>query len=211
MSLDPQITAFLDQEDAHLAAVLREHRWAVQWVGPGAESGQPPFAYTIGLFGLGHPELVVSGVGPAVARGMLNWAAALVVAGRDLVPGEELSRETGGRLVVEVLPQPRRDRVRREPLVSPAGRVLGARPPADLARRRRPLPVGRRLRRAPRRSGPAGDVECLTTAHAGSTTYWPIIPWSSCHRTWQWYMNGVRSSAGWAKCTSSSSGVRGGT
>ncbi|WP_029431436.1 DUF4262 domain-containing protein [Blastococcus sp. URHD0036] len=106
MSLDPQITAFLDQEDAHLAAVLREHRWAVQWVGPGEESGQPPFAYTIGLFGLGHPELVVSGVGPAVARGMLNWAAALVIAGRDLVPGEELSRETGGRLVVEVCPNP---------------------------------------------------------------------------------------------------------
>jgi hypothetical protein len=106
MSLDPQITAFLDQEDAHLAAVLREHRWAVQWVGPGEESGQPPFAYTVGLFGLGHPELVVSGVGPAVARGMLNWAAALVVAGRDLVPGEELSTETGGRLVVEGCPNP---------------------------------------------------------------------------------------------------------
>ena len=106
MSLDPQITAWLDQEDAHLAAVIREHRWAVQWVGPGEESGQAPFAYTIGLFGLGHPELVVSGVGPAVARGMLNWAAALVVAGRDLVPGEELSRETGGRLVVEVCSNP---------------------------------------------------------------------------------------------------------
>ena len=106
MSLDPQTTAWLDQEDAHLAAVIREHRWAVQHVGPGEEPGQPPFAYTIGLFGLGHPELVVSGVGSSVAHGMLTWVAGLVAAGRDLVPGELLHREPGGRLVVEVCPNP---------------------------------------------------------------------------------------------------------
>ena len=52
MPLDPQTTAWLDQEDAHLAAVIREHRWAVQYVGPGDAPDQPSFAYTIGLFGL---------------------------------------------------------------------------------------------------------------------------------------------------------------
>ncbi|MGY1742702.1 MULTISPECIES: DUF4262 domain-containing protein [unclassified Blastococcus] len=106
MSLDPQTTAWLDQEDARLAAVIREHRWAVQYVGPGEEPGQPPFAYTIGLFGLGHPELVVTGVGAAVAHAMLNWAAGLVAAGRDLVAGELLRREPHGRLVVEACPNP---------------------------------------------------------------------------------------------------------
>ncbi len=106
MSLDPQTTAWLDQEDAHLAAVIREHRWAVQFVGPGEEPGQPPFGYTIGLFGLGHPELVVAGVGASAASGMLTWAAGLVAAGRDLVAGELLVREPAGRLVVEVCPNP---------------------------------------------------------------------------------------------------------
>jgi Domain of unknown function (DUF4262) len=55
MTHDPQTTAWLDQEDAHLAQVIRAHRWAVQYVGEGEEPGEPAFGYTIGLFGLGHP------------------------------------------------------------------------------------------------------------------------------------------------------------
>ncbi len=107
MSLDPQTTAWLDQEDAHLAAVIREHRWAVQYVGPGEEPGEPAFGYTIGLFGLGHPELVVAGVGADAAHRMLQWAAGLVAGGRDLVPGELLLHDDGERaLVVETCPNP---------------------------------------------------------------------------------------------------------
>ena len=107
MSLDPQTTAWLDQEDAHLAAVIREHRWAVQYVGPGDDPGQPAFGYTIGLFGLGHPELVVVGVGAEAASAMLQWAAGLVAGGRDLVPGELLVHDDGAReLVVETCPDP---------------------------------------------------------------------------------------------------------
>ena len=64
MTHDPQTIAWLDQEDAHLAQVIRAHRWSVQYVGAGDEPDEPPFGYTVGLFGLGHPELVVVGLGP---------------------------------------------------------------------------------------------------------------------------------------------------
>jgi hypothetical protein len=61
MTSDPQTIAWLDQEDAHLAQTIRVHRWAVQYVGEGEEPDEPAFGYTIGLYGLGHPELVVVG------------------------------------------------------------------------------------------------------------------------------------------------------
>jgi hypothetical protein len=107
MTSDPQVVAWLDQEDAHLAQVIRAHRFAVQFVGPGDETDEPPFGYTIGLFGLGHPELVVVGVGHDIAHGMLGRVARIVVGGRNLVPGEVL-HDDGGRalLTVEVLPNP---------------------------------------------------------------------------------------------------------
>lgn len=107
MSLDPQTTAWLDQEDAHLARVIRRHRWAVQHVG-GEDDDEPPFGYTIGLFGLGHPELVVVGLGVDTAHAVLQRVAGEVAAGRDLVPGE-LVRWDGGRpgqLFVEPSPNP---------------------------------------------------------------------------------------------------------
>ena len=107
MSLDPQTTAWLDQEDAHLVRVIRRHRWAVQYVGS-EDDDEPPFGYTIGLFGLGHPELVVVGLGVDTAHAVLQRVAEDVAAGRDLVPGE-LVRWDGGRpgqLFVEPSPNP---------------------------------------------------------------------------------------------------------
>jgi hypothetical protein len=108
MTNDAQTTAWLDQEDAHLAQVIRAHRYALQYVGAGDARDEPAFAYTIGLFGLGAPELVVVGLGAGAAQSALDAVAGLVAAGRDLVPGELLGPdETGGRpLVVEVLPDP---------------------------------------------------------------------------------------------------------
>ncbi len=104
---DPQTTAWLDQEDARLAQIVRAHRWAVQYVGAGEEPGEPAFGYTIGLFGLGHPELVVVGLGGDPTHAMLDRVAGLVADGRDLVPGELLTREGwDGQLVVEILPNP---------------------------------------------------------------------------------------------------------
>jgi hypothetical protein len=107
MSPDPQTTAWLDQEDAHLARVIRQHRWAVQYVGPGDEDDEPCFGYTIGLFGLGHPELVVVGLAMDATHGVLQEVAGEVAAGRDLVPGELVLRDDRtGRLCVEISPNP---------------------------------------------------------------------------------------------------------
>ena len=107
MTSDPQTIAWLDQEDAHLAQVIRTHRFAVQYVGAGDEPDEPPFGYTIGLFGLGHPELVVVGVGHDVAHGMLSRIARAVIGGRNLVPGEVVRHDDGHALLtVEALPNP---------------------------------------------------------------------------------------------------------
>ena len=114
MTHDPQTVAWLDQEDARLAQIIRAHRFAVQYVGAGDEHDEPAFGYTIGLFGLGHPELVVVGAGPRVSHGLLD-------------PG----RRHGGRR-----PRPRRRRGARvataarrvvvEELPNPGEVVLGA-------------------------------------------------------------------------------------
>jgi len=104
---DPQITAWLDQEDTHVAQLIRAHRWLVQYVGPGDGPEAPPFGYTVGLFGLGHPELVVVGLGHPNTHAILQRVAGLVADGRDLAPGELLTfpdRPDG--LVVEELPNP---------------------------------------------------------------------------------------------------------
>jgi hypothetical protein len=110
---DAQTIAWLDQEDTHLAQLIRAHRWAVQYVFPAdeddddADPGGPPFGYTVGLFGLGHPELVVVGLGHDDSHAILQRVAGLVADGRDLVPGELLTfpdRPDG--LVVEPVPNP---------------------------------------------------------------------------------------------------------
>jgi hypothetical protein len=104
---DPQIIAWLDQEDAHLARTIRTHRLAVQYVADGEEGDEPCFGYTVGLFGLGHPELVAVGLEYEDTGGLLNKVAGLVVAGRDLVPGEVLRDDDGTPVVtVEVVPNP---------------------------------------------------------------------------------------------------------
>jgi hypothetical protein len=108
MTTDPQTIAWLDQEDANLAQLVRAHRWAVQYVGAGDEPGEPPFGYTVGLFGLGHPELVLVGLGADSTHVVLGLVAEMVCDGRDLVPGELLTWADRAhlRLVVEVLPNP---------------------------------------------------------------------------------------------------------
>ncbi|SOC46479.1 protein of unknown function [Blastococcus aggregatus] len=104
MTQDAQTIAWLDQEDARLAQLIRRHGWAVQYVSADEEE-EPSFAYTVGLFGLGHPELVVVGVGYDTACGLLNRVGDMVLDGRDLVAGEVIRDDDGVPvLAVEVLP-----------------------------------------------------------------------------------------------------------
>ncbi|RZU30602.1 DUF4262 domain-containing protein [Blastococcus saxobsidens] len=107
MTHDPQLIAWLDQEDAHLTRTIRSHRVAVQYVQRGEGPDEPPFGYTVGLFGVGHPELVVVGLGHGATGDVLDEVAALVLGGRDLLPGELVVLEGGERLLtVEPLPNP---------------------------------------------------------------------------------------------------------
>lgn len=105
---DAQTIAWLDQEDAHLAQTIRIHRLAVQYVAAGEGADEPCFGYTIGLFGLGHPELVAVGLDHDAAGGLLDKVAGFVVAGRVLVPGEVLHDDESGLpvITVEVVPNP---------------------------------------------------------------------------------------------------------
>lgn len=68
-----------------------------------------PFCYTTGLFGVGHPELIVTGLPPQPAAALLNTLARRVIEdGRDLTPGEvlELDDLDGLRVLAETLPAP---------------------------------------------------------------------------------------------------------
>lgn len=61
-----QVQQWLDQEDAWMRDTVRRHGWAVQYVlgdacsGPsgcacgGSPGADPPFAYTVGLYGFDH-------------------------------------------------------------------------------------------------------------------------------------------------------------
>src|SRR3954453_2429926 len=86
MTTDPQTVAWLDQEDANLAQLVRAHRWAVQYVGEGDGPDEPPFGYTVGLFGLGHPELALVGLAPESTPPPLGRVADMIGDGRALVP-----------------------------------------------------------------------------------------------------------------------------
>ncbi len=102
---DLEIQAWLDQEDEHTAQVIRAHGVYIQYVGGDSALREASFAYTVGLFGLGHPELLIIGVGPNTASGVLNDVSARVRAGSNLVPGEILSfAEWPHRVVVEFVP-----------------------------------------------------------------------------------------------------------
>ena len=125
--LTPQEIAWLDQQDADVARLVRDHGWIVEIVGSGscdccAEIGPPeeepwdeydddtpPFAYSVGLFGRGHPELVVTGLSSAVMHRIVNAVASRVVDGVQLIAGQQLELDevaNGLKVVVEELPNP---------------------------------------------------------------------------------------------------------
>lgn len=112
--MDATTTAWLDQEDARTSRTIRRCGWAIEYVGdecsaPGRheDPSQVPFAYTIGLFGMGHPELLVLGLGPEPTATLLNALGRRVRDGEDLLAGVALT-VTGwpSQVVVEAVPNP---------------------------------------------------------------------------------------------------------
>ena len=108
--------AWLDQADARVTECVRTYGVYIQYVGGGrcaapgcssADDGQPPFAYTVGLFGLNHPELVTVGLSIETSAGVLNDVARRVMDGQNLIPGALLTFEEWPHSVVpEILPNP---------------------------------------------------------------------------------------------------------
>lgn len=103
--MDAQTLAWLDQEDARTAEIVRRHGWMVQYVF--GEADDPPFAYTIGLFGLAHPELLIFGCSQQTALSVLNEVGRRVKRGANLVHGEiVMFPDWAHRLFVEAVPNP---------------------------------------------------------------------------------------------------------
>lgn len=116
---DPRTVAWLDQDDARIAAAIRRYGWWIEYVigrcaDPLCQHGSdddgdddPPFAYTVGLFGMGHPELLIFGVPTGTAAGVLNDLGERIRAGANLLPGQLLTFEKWPhRVVVEQVPNP---------------------------------------------------------------------------------------------------------
>lgn len=115
---EAQIVAFLDQEDAHVVSCIKKYGVFIQHVGgdcrcsaPGCDSGPddagPSFAYTVGMFGVGHPELVIVGAGVHTSAGVLNNLSDRVRAGENFVRGQLITFEQWPhRIVPETVPNP---------------------------------------------------------------------------------------------------------
>jgi hypothetical protein len=114
--MDAQTQAWIDQQIAEMAATIRRHGWAIQYVSGGActypgcdcsDDEGPSFAYTIGLFGMGHPELLILGVDPATASGVLNTLGERIRSGEALIPGQLVSCDGWPhRIIPEEVPNP---------------------------------------------------------------------------------------------------------
>ena len=114
--MNASIQAWWDQEDARIKTVIRRHGWAIEYIGggccsvPGCDGGDddgPPFAYTVGMFGLGHPELLVFGLEPGATARLLNSLGDRIRADDSLIPGQMVSVEGWShRVVPEEVPNP---------------------------------------------------------------------------------------------------------
>lgn len=103
-----RLSQWLDQEDRRVSENIRRHGCSLEYVMPCVgDTDTTAFCYTIGLFGLGHPELIVFGLDQHRAAGFLNHMHGLIKAGRDLVPGEVLTfAGHDERYLVEEVPNP---------------------------------------------------------------------------------------------------------
>jgi hypothetical protein len=96
--------------------MIRRHGWFIQYVGggsctaPGCECSDPedpPFAYTVGLFGLAHPELLIFAIPPHTATVVLNSLGRRIRAGENLLPGQLITLdEWPRRIIPQQVPNP---------------------------------------------------------------------------------------------------------
>lgn len=104
---DAALIALLDQDDRRTALTIRERGTSVEYVFGDLARRETPFAYTIGLFGWGHPELLVFGLDRRIAALLLDDVAERVRAGGDVAPGDVLSfAGWSHRTTVEAVPNP---------------------------------------------------------------------------------------------------------
>ena len=104
---DPAVIAWLDQQDRRTAQTIRTHGTHIEYVIGDMRRSQTPFAYTIGLFGMGHPVLLVFGLDSRRRGLLLTDVSDRVRRGRDIVPGELLEFDGWGhRVKVEAVPNP---------------------------------------------------------------------------------------------------------
>ncbi|QPZ37884.1 DUF4262 domain-containing protein [Paramicrobacterium chengjingii] len=100
-----QTQAWLDQEDRHVALTIRKYGCYLQYVF--GEATSPSFCYSVGLFGLGHPELIVFGLTQQSAAHTLNWFFDRIRGGEELLPGQVISPDDNApRFLVEKFPDP---------------------------------------------------------------------------------------------------------
>ncbi|MFO7298872.1 MAG: DUF4262 domain-containing protein [Actinomycetes bacterium] len=114
--MDARTQAWIDQDHARMVAIIRRHRWMIQYVGGGAcgvpgcdaheDPDVPPFAYTVGMFGLGHPEFLVFDLPPDLAARLLNRLGERVRSSENMIPGQMLEMDGGPRIVFEEVPNP---------------------------------------------------------------------------------------------------------
>lgn len=80
---------------------------AIQFVFGDEEGPRTTIAYTVGLFGLGHPELLATGLDHISAHCLLTDVAGRVRGGENLLPGQVLTFENWPhRVFVEDVPNP---------------------------------------------------------------------------------------------------------
>lgn len=93
MENSEHLTHLVDQHDAWQRDTIRRYGWALQAVLADEES--PPFVYTVGLTGFGHPELILFATSQATAAAVLNGLGELARAGRVLAAGEQVALPEG--------------------------------------------------------------------------------------------------------------------
>lgn len=112
--MDAQTQAWFDQYDASLTETIRRHGWFIQYVSGEAcpycddcSSEGPSFAYTVGLFGLAHPELLILGLPSNTAGTVLNTLGDRIRGGEALLPGQLITFEDWQhRVIPERVPNP---------------------------------------------------------------------------------------------------------